>query len=386
MRSGPAHLLAAVLLAGCAQTVLPSGAPVPALPADSVEASLYLVGDAGDPNPTGEPVLIALTAELSRAPQKSLALFLGDNVYPAGIPDSSDSDYAEMRRRLVAQVNAVTASGARGIFIPGNHDWERMGKGGWKAVLRAQAIVKEVGAGRVVQLPADGCPGPAVSDIGPVRLVLLDTQWWLQGDPRPEGVADGCVAGEPGVMDSLAALLSRPDRQVTIVAGHHPVVSGGQHAGYFGWKDYFFPLLNVKPWLWLPLPVIGAIYPAARNMGISRQDESNSHYRRMIDSLDAAFSASPPAAYVSGHDHGMQVIETSPAPWQVVSGAGYYGHIDFVSPVKGSRVTLAKSGFMRIDATPGGRLRLSVLTVDREGRATEVAAMWLTATMRSAPQ
>lgn len=377
MRRRAGLALLAGLLTGCSQAILPAAAPIPLLPADSVSASLFLIGDGGEPNPAGEPVLIALTAELSRAPAKSLALFLGDNVYPRGIPDSTAPDYAEMRRHLTAQVEAVVASGARGIFIPGNHDWSKSGVDGWPAVLRAQAIVAATGHDRVIQLPANACPGPAVADIGSVRLVLVDTEWWLHAGPRPDGAADGCVNGEQGLTDSLRTLLRSPGGRTMIVAGHHPVVSGGQHAGYFGWKDYFFPLRNVRPWLWIPLPVIGTLYPAARNEGISRQDQSNTHYRRLIDSLDAAFAAAPPAAYVSGHDHGLQVIETAPAPWQVVSGAGYYGHIDFVSPIEGSRVTLARSGFMRLDVTLDGRLRLGVITVDRDGHPTEVASLWL---------
>jgi hypothetical protein len=244
-------------------------------------------------------------------------------------------------------------------------------------VLRAQAIVAEEGGGRVLQLPGNGCPGPAVADMGPVRLVLLDTQWWLHEGPRPEGTADGCASGEQAALDSLRALLKSAGGRTMIVAGHHPLASGGEHAGYFGWKDYFFPLLHAKSWLWLPLPVIGTAYPAARNQGISRQDMSNGHYRRMIDSLDAAFLTSPPAAYVSGHDHGLQVIETAPGRYQLVSGSGYYGHVDFVWPVDGTQVALAKSGFMRLDVALDGRLRLGVLTVDRNGTAREAAALWL---------
>jgi hypothetical protein len=179
------------------------------------------------------------------------------------------------------------------------------------------------------------------------------------------------------VFDSLRSLLSQGGDRTMLVAGHHPLASGGEHAGYYGWKDYFFPLQNVKSWMWLPLPAIGAAYPAARNSGVSRQDMSNEHYRRMMDSLEASFAAAPPAAYVSGHDHGLQVIERSPAPYQIVSGAGYYNHIDFVAPVDGTLVALAKSGFMRLDVTLDGRLRLGVLTVDKSARATEVAAIWL---------
>ncbi len=382
MRWCAAYAFAALALAGCSQRVVPATTAGPVAATDSLAATLFLIGDAGEPDPAGEPVLAALTAALALAPARSMALFLGDNVYPSGIPDSSAPGYAEARRRLAAQVGAVVASGARGVFIPGNHDWKQAGAGGWQAVLRAQEIVAQEGRGLVVQLPVDACPGPAVADLGPMRIVLLDTEWFLHGGPRPEGEVDGCASDTPAVLDSLRALLANGAGRTTLVAGHHPLVSGGEHAGYFGWKDYFFPLTEAKSWLWLPLPIIGVAYPAARNQGISRQDMSNSHYRAMIDSLEAAFEAVPPAAYVSGHEHGLQVIEMAPGRYQLISGSGYYGHVDFVGPVDGTRVALRKSGFMRLDLTLDGRLRLGVVTIDRDGRATEAASLWLVASSR----
>ena len=81
MRAIAAACIATGLLTGCSQQVLPKAAPVPALPADSVVASLYFVGDGGRPDSTGEPVLSALSAALARAPDQSVAFFLGDNVY-----------------------------------------------------------------------------------------------------------------------------------------------------------------------------------------------------------------------------------------------------------------------------------------------------------------
>jgi len=41
-------------------------------------------------------------------------------------------------------------------------------------------------------LPVGGCPGPTVVDLGEVvRLVALDSQWWLQDGPKP-GPTSSC--------------------------------------------------------------------------------------------------------------------------------------------------------------------------------------------------
>jgi len=45
MRTIGTAWIATGLLAGCSQQVLPTTAPVPALPADSVVASLYFLGE-----------------------------------------------------------------------------------------------------------------------------------------------------------------------------------------------------------------------------------------------------------------------------------------------------------------------------------------------------
>jgi len=81
----------------------------------------------------------------------------------------------------------------------------------------------------------------------------------------------------------------------------------------------------------------------------------------------------------------LQVVDMPSGLLQLVSGGGYYGHIDFISPINGTWLALAQSGFMRVDVTPGGRLRLAVITVDRNGIPTEVASRWLPSRQAIAP-
>lgn len=86
--------VAAVLwmgLGGCAgQAQLPSPVPVPSAPADSIRVTLFLVGDAGAPHPRFEPVLAALTADAAFHPDRTVVIYLGDNLYPDGMPDSTE--------------------------------------------------------------------------------------------------------------------------------------------------------------------------------------------------------------------------------------------------------------------------------------------------------
>ena len=186
---------------------LPSRWPCPA-PGDVV-ATVFLIGDAGSPAPGGEPVLEALTHDASLARGRGTIVFLGDNVYPRGIPDSFAPSRADAERRLREQMAVVRETGARGIFVPGNHDWAKHAASGWDAIRRQGALIA-ADSGPMVMLPAGGCPGPAMADVGNrFRLVFLDTQWWLHKGPKPGPANSACSPSTPeGIVDSLRGLIA----------------------------------------------------------------------------------------------------------------------------------------------------------------------------------
>ncbi len=338
----------------------------------------YLVGDAGDPDARGEPVLEALTADLSRSGAPATVVYLGDNVYPAGMPAAGAPDRPEMERRLRTQLRAALDGGAQHvILVPGNHDWNYAGSDGLERIREQASYAERTGQGEVEVQPADGCPGPVVEDVGEhVRLVLIDTEWWLR-DPI---VNPACPAATMAtVTDSLRAIAGASSARRLVLADHHPLISGGVHGGHFSLRQHLFPLTDLAPWLWLPLPIIGSAYPISRKLGLSDQDLSGGRYRRMRDSLTAALSAHPALLVASGHDHGLQVLqEGGAAHYQLVSGAGIYAHL---GPLGHIRQTLfaspGHSGYMRLDVQQDGRIRLAVEIVDSQGRSSEGFALFL---------
>jgi hypothetical protein len=370
---------ALLCILACAGTPPPTPAPVPALPPDDVEASLYLIGDAGDPDPRGEPVLEALRQDLASSQAERVVVFLGDNVYPRGLPAPGEPDRAEAERRLAAQVETVREAGATGFFVPGNHDWARYGKDGWESIRRQEAFIDSAGRGVARLRPGGGCPGPSVVDLGRrLRLVLLDTQWWLHGGPKPTDPNSDCPEdAESEVVDSLHAAVAGAGGRLVVVAAHHPLASGGVHGGHFGWKDHLFPLRNVAPWLWLPLPLVGSLYPLIRSRGISSQDMSSRAYRRLIRAFRRAFAGAPPGLYAAGHEHNLEVITRVGVPLELVSGGGIYGHSGGAARIRGSLFARKASGFARLDVPRSGPARLAVLEVDRAGHSHEVFSTWV---------
>jgi hypothetical protein len=372
------------LWAGVQLVTLGCGAPRPTLAtlvlrADPVgiETSLFLIGDAGNPARRGEPVLRALRHDLDTRAGLRVVMFLGDNAYPSGLPDSTAATRAEAERRLAAQIDAVRGRG-RVLFVPGNHDWR--GPDGWAAVRRQTSFIARYGGSDSAMLPGDGCPGPVAVDVGArLRLVALDTHWWLHAGPRPLDPASACPADSPAEVTAALreAIVGAGDRHV-VVAGHHPLATGGAHGGYFSWTDHVFPLRAWKRWLVIPLPLIGSVYPLARRAGISRQDVSNALNRAMRDSLTAALTARPPLAYAAGHEHNLQVLDGRPATTRLlVSGSGFYGHAGRAVGIAGTRFAARSAGYMRLDLVRDGRVRLAVLAVAADGTTREAYSEWL---------
>jgi len=389
-----AKWIAAALAAAAACTpALEPATPVPAplAPKDSIEVAIFLLGDAGSKAYDGEPVLAELALQSdSLRPVRQFVVFLGDNVYPRGVPPLGDPNRDDAERKVAAQVLAIRKGSAQGLLIPGNHDWERHGLDGWSSILRQDTLVRKFGGRDVRLAPGGGCPGPVVVDLtAHVRLIAMDTQWWLHNDVKPYGDTSPCPTRTyDEVTDSLAGALRDKGERHAIVLTHHPMRSGGVHGGSFTLMDHIFPLRNFNRWLWVPLPLIGSIYPFARQMGISNQDVNGAKYRQMREAFERAFGRYPPLVIASGHDHDLQVIRggaprITNAAYQLVSGAGILGHASVVRDIEGSLFQREAAGFMRLDVTRAGRVRLSVSTVvpegDRpKGESAEVYSLWLT--------
>ena len=367
----------AVCIAACQSGPRMQTPPAPVAPAASVDATLYLVGDAGGALPDDQ-VLAALRAELLANPAAPTVIFLGDNVYPKGIPPEGDPGRAEAERRLLAQVDAVRGTHARAIFVPGNHDWAHSGVAGWETIGRQEALIAAQGLPDVAVLPSGGCPGPVTIGVSAtLRLIVLDSQWWLHPHAKPTHPGSSCTADAEGEVTAAIREITRDGGGRIGVVTHHPLASGGVHGGHFSVWDHLFPLRALKSWLWVPLPIIGSAYPLARMSGISDQDLSGGRYGVLNDSLRAAFAGGDVVFIAAGHEHNLQELTDSTFGHVLVSGAGYFDHTTRAVYLDESRYAAARSGYMRLEVLSDGRIRLVVVTVDAGGEVREAFTMWL---------
>lgn len=310
------------------------------------EAVLFLVGDAGfmefDRHPVMEHMKVAVRA-LDERGVPTTVLFLGDNVYDAGVREGHPEDL----RLLGAQVEVVAGTSARGIFLLGNHDWANTAKDEGLSRVRNQDQAlrdfKDDTGANVGLLPQAGCPGPERETLENTRgdalaaLVLLDTPWWMLEPPTSPRCR---LSTKQDVIRELERMVSEDSDLPVIVAGHHPLRSGGPHGG------------NAGSLRWL-----------ANRAGLLREDLNTPPYQDFIESMSGVFGrAARPIIYVAGHEHSLQVIADSmegASVLHLVSGSG--SKVTGVRPIEGSSFAAALLGYMRLDFRSGGRIQLSVV-------------------------
>lgn len=346
--------------------------PAPSSPFAAGVDTLLLVGDAGAPA-ADEPVLEALAAEAAKGPERTLVVFLGDNLYPNGLPPEGAASRAEGERRLAAQADTALRAGARVLFLPGNHDWDGMGKDGLAAVLRQERFLVPRSP-RLLFAPGGGCPGPLLLPTSSgITLAVLDTQWWLQHEgPKPEGSGASCSA--KGAEEAVAQLRQAAAAGPLALLTHHPLATGGPHGVRTGdWKAHLFPLRDAHPSLWVPLPGLGSAWVAYRGRKGTGQDLASRRYRQLRADLASALRGRPVVFQASGHDHSLQVLE-APVPearWVLISGSGIFPSGRVVSKLASTRYATSRAGFLRARLERGRAPHLEVLEVTPEGRAKE---------------
>ena len=278
-------------------------------PASDLVHTVYLIGDAGNsPIGTKSKALSALGESLKSADKNSTVLFLGDNVYPDGVPKKDEEGRAFAEHQLNVQTGIVKDYPGKAIFIPGNHDWYSNGPKGLK---RQENYVEDI-LGKNTFLPENGCPIRKVEINESVEMIILDTEWYLAKWDRYPTINDDCeFRTRSRFFDEFESLIKKARGKTTIVALHHPMFTNGPHGGQYSFGQHMGPL-----------PVLGTLKNIIRKTGgVSPQDLQNKRYDELKDRIVTLAQENTKTIFVSGHEHSMQYIVENNIP-QIISGAG----------------------------------------------------------------
>ncbi len=311
------HLIIAVWLAstGFGQAVNADTSHI-----DSIKQRVIFIGDAGELDDQQHRVITQ--AATYTLPGKTTVVYLGDNIYPVGmgLPGSREEEHT--KDILRGQYEPMRSAGASVYFLPGNHDWDRMGKHGLEKIKAQWNFLEQQNDSLLHLLPLDGCPDPVEVNLSDhLVIIIFDSEWWLFPHEKANAEADCSCNSKSEVITRMEDLFYRNRYKTILLADHHPFRSYGHHGGHYSFKDNVFPLTAVYKNLYIPLPVVGSLYPLLRKFLANPEDADHPLYKDMIRRIDGVFDTFPNLVHVSGHDHGMQFIKKK-NEIQLVSGAG----------------------------------------------------------------
>jgi len=325
--------------------------------------SVFLMGDAGDASLTPRSqILLNLENMLNEIDEEGAVVFVGDNLYPDGMPPEDFDGREELEEKLIAQLETVKNFPGKIIFMPGNHDWESTGKEGLEYVNRQERFIEEYLNRGNTFLPDNGNPGPVqitlteIEDINggltDLNLIVMDTQWWLHPYKKP---FPNDAKTETDVKESASAKLVQLMKQnagkEVIIGTHHPMESYGRHGGKFPLTTHLLP------------PVGGSLYAGYRKIWGYTQDVSHKTYSRMKDGILTAAEGHKGMILTAGHEHSLQFIpfeERENLFYQIVSGSATKS--SFVKEESGPVHTFQTYGFGVLRYFPDRSKRLEFYT------------------------
>lgn len=281
-----------------------------------VEHTLYLIGDAGNSNEnSGNQTLDLLKTKLKSADRNSTLLFLGDNIYPDGMPEKGFINRKSAENKLNHQLELAKGFLGKTIFVPGNHDWHNQGLIGLK---NQENYVNNKLKGEKSFSPQNGCGIDNFSLSENVEMITIDSHWFLEEWDRNPNINEDCVIkSREEFFKELERLINQNQPKTIVIAIHHPLMTNGSHGGQFSLEKQLFPLEQK-----IPLPVIGSLINFLRKTsGVSPQDLQHKRYTELANRVKALVQPHKNIVLVSGHDLNLQYVEKNNVK-QIISGSG----------------------------------------------------------------
>ena len=283
-----------------------------------IEKTFYLLGDGGySPEGGTSKALIAFKEFIKqRDTRGQYAIFLGDNIYPVGMPPKDDPLREQSEYRLDAQLDAVEKYNGKVIYIPGNHDWysERI-----DGLERQEEYLIEQYGDSLDWSPSTGC-GLEIKEISDdIQMIIIDSQWYLEDWDKSPTINDDCdqIKTREALFTEIESELKKSQQKTTIIALHHPIFSNGIHGGQYNFNRHLYPSQKK-----IPVPVLGSLAMLIRTTGgISIQDLQNERYKSLSDRLRTMVKGRERVIFVSGHEHTLQYIDHDGIK-QIISGSG----------------------------------------------------------------
>lgn len=361
-------IILAILFSACANYQAHTLEDEPGLtasvaPVGEPEYSTFMVGDLGYDYARGLTTLDAMVRAMPPGKKKSSLMLLGDITGKKGLlkQGGEERDQLDAIGKLLSQVPGKV------FYTPGENELGRDGDFGSLDRLEDYFEDNEEKFGKKVHfMPNKQCSGPDDEEIFErVGLIGINTAWYLADWTRDEEVSEGCdYRNRDAMMAALVDEIKGYRDQVKIIMMHHPTQSNGNRGGKFSLVQHLFPLADVIPGAYIPLPVVGSIIRAVQGVGGGTQDVQNLRYQRFINKLKTGIDDEANIIFVSGHEHNMMLVHEKEY-MQIVAGSG-----SIRGPANAgnnANFVAGQIGYSRLDFYPDGSVFTGFYTVDEDG-------------------
>ncbi len=295
---------------------------------DDIYHSIYLIGDVGgaEADTTTIP-LIELKKHLvidNRKDENTDVVFLGDNIYPVGMPPVGHDDRADAEHKLNVQLEAVREFGGNITFVPGNHDWYRYGREG---LIRQENYIEEYLAQYNEKFtdffrPSNGCGNVDVMQISnDIALVSIDSHWFLaEKDEEGYDYTDCEIQNRQQFVEAFADTMKLLADKKVMLTMHHPLYTTGKHGGNYSLQTILMPTTAYNKYLIIPAPITGLVVAYMRTR-VSEQDINHKEYTNYRNYIIPPLQEHGHAVVAAGHEHNLQYHIVDGIDY-IVSGSG----------------------------------------------------------------
>ena len=247
--------------------------------------TLFLLGDTGNPH-CAEPVNDHFYSKLLKHQTESAVVFLGDNVYPNGIPSNSGKKKDIAQAKLKIHLDQLVEYSHRTYFVAGNHDYHKAFKSP-KRIIAQQELIRsydQKSKGEIAYRPVDqsGNMVELIELNSKIAMIAMDTQWALKKINKKNTKK---LFREP----LEQALKQAEQYEYLVLVAHHPLYTVGDH----GHEKLF----------------------------IASEDLHRKKYIKLINEIEPNLPSGVKIIYAAGHDHSLQHIKLERFH-QIVSGSG----------------------------------------------------------------
>ena len=307
----------------------------------SIDYELFLVGDIGaNENKVNESDIVDLIkSQLSQNSKNQSVVFLGNSLFKNGLPSENSSEFNRTDKLVEDCIVKLKENTDKVYFIPGNEEWYDGHDHTVSALQSVEDYLQSKVGGKNIFVPSNGCGEPKVVKLtDDLLLLLMDSQWVLQGDDSENRKRSGCeIDNELQLVTYIQQILAKNKNKNVIVAAHHPVHSNGKTGGNYNAASHL-----------LPVPVLGSFITGVKKLGGGQQKFGHPQYEAYRSAIELAFGNFEGVIHASAGDKNLQ-YHTQGDNHYVVAGSG--SDVDFVRKGGTADFAVMKKGFAKITHT-----------------------------------